>query len=255
VLPVVRGRRGVADAQLAGGTVSGTLAVAWREAGRRVYVANRRAGAPFGPPRLLGRGRIRSVAVGQSANGSTIVAWEDGGRLRARVRLVLRGPYGPRLKLRSRPAHVEQLLAELDPGRNSVVAWTSRDGYVQVAIKPRRERRFDDALELQHTPPDGVALNGVLMAWGGSDGVHVIRLGNRQVAAGYAAGVGGSHVDALDSAGRVAYTRAGHVWVATGPYGETLVGHGHDARFDGGDVVWLDGGVVYRASPVPYALP
>jgi hypothetical protein len=182
----------LARVQLAGNG-RGRLALAWqqRAGGRgRVYVALRAPGKPFGRPRIVADGRVRNVAVDVGPRGDVLLAWEERGHVRVRLR-------GPRAKhfdtartIASKPAFTNTLRAALTAAGRAYVAWDAQfatEGgstgpiYVQAAVKPsggswRRAQLLDRLGEggLMR----GLALDVVdgdrdaIVAWAASDGTQ-----------------------------------------------------------------------------------
>ena len=178
----------------------GDAALAWwedrGERTDRVYVALRRAGHGFDPPRRLTTGRIRSVAAAIGARGDTLVAWDARGVLRARFRPRSRRGFRAADTIRSRPAYRAEMAPAVTPSGRALLAWSaqfSTEGgdlgpvYFQTAVRPAGARRFARARLLETVPAaasDGLgrpidavvdSTGIVAVAWRGAAGVRALR--------------------------------------------------------------------------------
>ncbi len=188
----------------------GDAAVAWFQdvgvANDRVMVSFRRAGGSFGAPFQVGHGRLRSVAVAVGPRGDLLVAWNDGGTLRARYRSPSASGFQPLETISSDPADGAQMQAAVAEGGRCYLAWSAQlqtEGgtrgpvYYEVAVRPSGHR-FRAGQRLEQEGADQaqhgafLALTGrdATVAWTGFDGTHYrVRAAATDPSARFGAGV------------------------------------------------------------------
>jgi hypothetical protein len=130
---------------------SGDAIVAWTtERSPFLTVSERRDGGAFGPPRDLAIARSAAVAI--NARGDTLVAWPDGRRLAARIRLAGKS-WGPTEHFARLPADRDRRLSVL-VARNGrmLVTWGRDRGHCGVAVRDGRGVWRARRLELRCGP-------------------------------------------------------------------------------------------------------
>lgn len=223
----------------------GDAALAWFEdrgvRTDRVYVALRRAGAAFGPPRRLATGRVRGVGTAIGDGGDVLVAWDARGVLRARFRPRGRSSFRATQTIRSEDAYFAEMRPVVTPNGRAVLAWSAQflsEGgsagpiFFQAAVQPSGATRFRRAAlldRLEGTEGEGRPIDAavdstgvVAIAWSGGvpRQVRVVRIGAGGTP-GPAAGVSPPGTSALLSD------------LATGPGGRLIAVW--DAGIDGGE--------------------
>ena len=130
---------------------SGDAIVAWTsERNPFLTVSERRDGRGFGRPRDMALARSAAVAI--NARGDRLLAWPDGRRLAARVRLAGRS-WGPIVRFGRLPADRDRRLTALvtDSGR-MLLTWGRDRGHCGVAVRDGRGRWRTRRLELRCGP-------------------------------------------------------------------------------------------------------
>jgi hypothetical protein len=182
---------------------NGSAALAWFEdrgvRTDRVYVALRTRNRPFGAPRRLFTGRVRSAAAAIGASGDVLVAWDARGVLKTRFKPQSRSSFRKTDTIRSDKAFSADLHPVVTQNGRAVLAWSAQflseggsEGpmFFEAAVRPAGASRFHRAqlLERIDSPPgterpiDAVvdAIGDVRVAWTGATGadriVRVARL-------------------------------------------------------------------------------
>ena len=153
----------------------GDAIVAWTsERNPFVTVSERRAGRGFSRPRDKATTRAltapRSVAVAINSSGDRVLAWPDGRRLAARVRLAGRS-WGPIARFGRLPADPDRRVSALvtDDGR-VVVTWGRDRGHCGVAVRDDDGRWHARRLELRCGPAAVGPREAPVVPFAGSSG-------------------------------------------------------------------------------------
>jgi hypothetical protein len=166
----------------------GYQAVAWIDGNGLQAAFTNRASNRFGSPRRIRSStHVRSLSLAVSEGGDVLVAWEEDGRIRVRVKRGARHDFDLPETLRSRPAYGATIRTAFTEGRSSFVAWGAQRlseggdrGPVtyEIARRASSGSRFHSASLLERQPATQIK-GGIefdpgerTVVWTGWDGSH-----------------------------------------------------------------------------------